>query len=62
VVLARSTGAKISMTDEEAIAKPKKPRRRVNTYARRNYYDNPWGAAPAPWGGRRNGGLFERPW
>lgn len=62
VVLARSTGAKISMTDEEAIAKPKKPRRRVNTYARRNYYDNPWGAAPAPWGGRRNGGLFGRPW
>ena len=58
VVLARSTGAKISMTDEEPVAKSK-PRRRVNTYARRNYYD-PWGAGP--WGGRRNGGLFGRPW
>jgi peptidoglycan hydrolase-like protein with peptidoglycan-binding domain len=59
VVLARSTGAKISMTDEEPVAKPK-PRRRVNNFARRNYYDNPWGAAP--WGGRRNNGLFGRPW
>jgi peptidoglycan hydrolase-like protein with peptidoglycan-binding domain len=59
VVLARSTGAKISMTDEEPVAKPK-PRRRVNTFARRNYYDNPWGAAP--WGGRRSGGLFGRAW
>lgn len=49
VVLARSTGAKISMNDEEAIAKPK-PRRRNNAYARRNYYDNPWGNAP--WEGR----------
>ena len=58
VVLARSTGAKISMTDEEPVARSK-PRRRVNSYARRNYYD-PWGAAP--WGGRRNGGLFGRPW
>jgi peptidoglycan hydrolase-like protein with peptidoglycan-binding domain len=56
VVLARSTGAKISMTDEEPVAKP---RRRVNTYARRNYYD-PWGGGP--WSGRRNGGLFGRPW
>lgn len=59
VVLARSTGAKISMTDEEPVARPK-PRRRVNTVARRNYYDNSWG--PAPWGGRRSGGLFGRPW
>ena len=59
VVLARSTGAKISMTDEEPVAKPK-PRRRANTFARRNYYDNPWGTAP--WGGRRNSGLFGRPW
>ena len=58
VVLARSTGAKISMTDEEPVARSK-PRRRVNSYARRNYYD-PWGAGP--WGGRRNGGLFGRPW
>ena len=58
VVLARSTGSKISMTDEEPVAKPK-PRRRVNTFARRNYYD-PWGAGP--WGGRRNGGLFGRAW
>ena len=58
VVLARSTGAKISMTDEEPVARSK-PRRRVNSYARRNYYD-PWGAAP--WGGRRNGGLFGRAW
>ena len=59
VVLARSTGAKISMTDEEPVARPK-PRRRVNTFARRNYYDNSWG--PAPWGGRRGGSLFGRPW
>jgi peptidoglycan hydrolase-like protein with peptidoglycan-binding domain len=59
VVLARSTGAKISMTDEEPVARPK-PRRRVNTFAKRNYYDNSWG--PAPWGGRRGGGLFGRPW
>jgi peptidoglycan hydrolase-like protein with peptidoglycan-binding domain len=59
VVLARSTGAKISMTDEITVAKPK-PRRRVNTFARRNYYDNSWG--PAPWGGRRGGGLFGRAW
>ena len=59
VVLARSTGAKISMTDEEPVATPK-PRRRVNTLARRNYIDNSWG--PAPWGGRRGGGLFGRPW
>ena len=58
VVLARSTGAKISMTDEEPVARPK-PRRRVNSYARRNYYD-PWGAPP--WGGRRSGGLFGRAW
>ncbi|HEX6092927.1 MAG TPA: L,D-transpeptidase family protein [Dongiaceae bacterium] len=58
VVLARSTNAKISMTDEITVAKPK-PRRRVNTFARRNYYD-PWG--PAPWGGKRGGGLFGRPW
>ena len=59
VVLARSTGAKISMTDEEPVARPK-PRRRVNTFARRNYFDNSWG--PAPWGGRRSGGLFGRAW
>ena len=59
VVLARSTGAKISMTDEEPVARPK-PRRRVNTFARRNYFDNSWG--PAPWGGRRNSGLFGRAW
>ena len=58
VVLARSTGAKISMTDEEPVARPK-PRRRVNSYARRNYYD-PWGTPP--WGGRRSGGLFGRAW
>ena len=58
VVLARSTGAKISMTDDEPVARPK-PRRRVNSYARRNYYD-PWGAPP--WGGRRSGGLFGRAW
>ena len=58
VVLARSTGAKISMTDEEPVARSK-PRRRVNSYARRNYYD-PLGAGP--WGGRRNGGLFGRAW
>jgi peptidoglycan hydrolase-like protein with peptidoglycan-binding domain len=59
VVLARSTGAKISMTDEEAIAKSK-PRRRSNAVARRYYYNNPWG--PAPWNGRRNTPFFGRPW
>jgi hypothetical protein len=40
------------MNDEEAIAKPK-PRRRNNAYARRNYYDNPWGT--------RRGGPKPRP-
>jgi hypothetical protein len=59
VVLARSTGAKISMTDEVPEARPK-PRRRVNAYARRNYYDAPWGNGP--WGGRRSRGLFGGPW
>lgn len=58
VVLARSTGAKISMTDEEAIAKPK-PRRR-NAVARRSYYDNPWGGSP--WSSRRRNPFFGRPW
>jgi peptidoglycan hydrolase-like protein with peptidoglycan-binding domain len=59
VVLARSTGAKISMTDEEAVAKPR-PRRRNNTYARRYYYDNPWGNAP--WEGRSRGRPFFGRW
>jgi peptidoglycan hydrolase-like protein with peptidoglycan-binding domain len=59
VVLARSTGAKISMTDEEAIAKPR-PRRRNNAYARRYYYDNPWGNAP--WDGRSRGRPFFGRW
>jgi peptidoglycan hydrolase-like protein with peptidoglycan-binding domain len=58
MVLAKSTGAKISMTDDEPAAKPK-PRRRTNAFARR-YYDNPWGTGP--WGGRRNDSIFGRPW
>jgi peptidoglycan hydrolase-like protein with peptidoglycan-binding domain len=59
VVLARSSGAKVSMTEDAPQATPK-PRRRVNTYARRNY-DAPWGAGP--FGGRRGGGgFFARPW
>jgi peptidoglycan hydrolase-like protein with peptidoglycan-binding domain len=58
VVLAKSTGAKISMTDEAPEARPK-PRRRNNAVVRR-YYDDPWGGAP--WSGR-NRGLFGRgPW
>jgi peptidoglycan hydrolase-like protein with peptidoglycan-binding domain len=58
VVLARSTGAKISMTDDEPSARPK-PRRRNNAVVRR-YYDSPWG--DGPWSGR-NRGLFGRaPW
>ncbi len=58
VVLAKSTGAKISMTDEVPEARPK-PRRRNNAVVRR-YYDDPWGGAP--WSGR-NRGLFGRgPW
>jgi hypothetical protein len=58
MVLAKSTGAKISMTDDEPAAKPK-PRRRTNAFARR-YYDNPWGSGP--WSGRRNDSIFGRPW
>jgi peptidoglycan hydrolase-like protein with peptidoglycan-binding domain len=57
VVLARSTGAKISATDDEPEARPK-PRRRNNAVVRR-YYDNPWG--DGPWSGR-NRGLFGRAW
>jgi peptidoglycan hydrolase-like protein with peptidoglycan-binding domain len=58
VVLAKSTGAKISMTDEVPEARPK-PHRRNNAVVRR-YYDDPWGGAP--WSGR-NRGLFGRgPW
>jgi hypothetical protein len=58
VVLARSTGAKISTTDDEPAATPK-PRRRNNAVVRR-YYDSPWG--DGPWSGR-NRGLFGRgPW
>jgi peptidoglycan hydrolase-like protein with peptidoglycan-binding domain len=58
VVLAKSTGAKISMTDEVPEARPK-PRRRNNAVVRR-YYDDPWGGAR--WSGR-NRGLFGRgPW
>ncbi len=58
VVLAKSTGAKISTTDDEPAATPK-PRRRNNAVVRR-YYDSPWG--DGPWSGR-NRGLFGRgPW
>jgi peptidoglycan hydrolase-like protein with peptidoglycan-binding domain len=58
VVLARSTGAKISTSDDEPAATPK-PRRRNNAVVRR-YYDSPWG--DGPWSGR-NRGLFGRgPW
>jgi peptidoglycan hydrolase-like protein with peptidoglycan-binding domain len=59
VVLARSTGAKISMTDEEQVAKPK-PRRRTNAVARRTYYDSPWGNGP--WRGRSRARPFFGPW
>jgi len=55
VVLARSTSAKISMTDETQDAKPK-PRRRNNAVVRR-FYDDPWGGGP--WSGR-NRPIFGR--
>ena len=55
MVLAKSTGAKISMTDEEPEAKPK-PRRRNNAVVRR-FYDDPWGGSP--WSGR-NRPIFGR--
>ena len=55
VVLARSTGAKISMTDEVPEARPK-PRRRNNAVVRR-FYDDPWGGGP--WSGR-NRPIFGR--
>jgi len=55
VVLAKSTGAKISMSDDEPEAKPK-PRRRNNAVVRR-LYDDPWGGSP--WSGR-NRPIFGR--
>ena len=55
VVLARSTGAKISMTDDAPEARPK-PRRRNNAVVRR-LYDDPWGGSP--WSGR-NRPIFGR--
>jgi peptidoglycan hydrolase-like protein with peptidoglycan-binding domain len=55
VVLAKSTSAKISMTDEEPEAKPK-PRRRNNAVVRR-FNDDPWGGSP--WSGR-NRPIFGR--
>ena len=55
VVLAKSTSAKISMTDEEPEAKPK-PRRRNNAVVRR-FYDDPWGGST--WSGR-NRPIFGR--
>ncbi|HEX6830004.1 MAG TPA: L,D-transpeptidase family protein [Methyloceanibacter sp.] len=55
VVLARSTGAKISATDDEPAATPK-PRRRNNAVVRR-FYDDPWGGGP--WSGR-NRPIFGR--
>ena len=58
VVLAKSTGAKISMTDEAPEARPK-PRRRNNAVVRR-YYDDPWGGAP--WSGRNRSFFGRGPW
>jgi peptidoglycan hydrolase-like protein with peptidoglycan-binding domain len=55
VVLARSTSAKISMTDETQEARPK-PRRRNNAGVKR-FYDDPWGGSP--WSGR-NRPIFGR--
>ena len=55
VVLAKSTGAKISMSDDDAEAKPK-PRRRNNAVVRR-FNDDPWGGSP--WSGR-NRPIFGR--
>jgi peptidoglycan hydrolase-like protein with peptidoglycan-binding domain len=58
VVLAKSTGAKISMTDEAPEARPK-PRRRNNAVVRR-YYDDPWGGAP--WSSRNRSFFGRGPW
>jgi peptidoglycan hydrolase-like protein with peptidoglycan-binding domain len=58
VVLAKSTGAKISMTDEAPEARPKS-RRRNNAVVRR-YYDDPWGGAP--WSGRNRSFFGRGPW
>jgi peptidoglycan hydrolase-like protein with peptidoglycan-binding domain len=58
VVLAKSTGAKISMTDEVPEARPK-PRRRNNAVVRR-YYDDQWGGAP--WSGRNRSFFGRGPW
>ena len=55
MVLAKSTGATISMTDETQEARPK-PRRRNNAVVRR-LYDDPWGGSP--WSGR-NRPIFGR--
>jgi hypothetical protein len=55
MVLAKSTSAKISMTDEEPEAKAK-PRRRNNAVVRR-FNDDPWGGSP--WSGR-NRPIFGR--
>lgn len=56
VVLAKSTGAKVSQADDMTVAKPK-PRRRNPDFARRYYYDY---NSNSPW---RNGGpWFGRSW
>jgi hypothetical protein len=59
VVLARSTGAKISTSDDEPAATPK-PRRRNNAVVRR-FNDDAWGGAQ--WSGRNRPFFFGRgPW
>lgn len=55
VVLAKSTGAKVSQADDTTVAKPK-PRRRNPDFARRYYYDY---NSNSPW---RNGPWFGRAW
>jgi peptidoglycan hydrolase-like protein with peptidoglycan-binding domain len=55
VVLAKSTGAKVSQADDTTVAK-QKPRRRNADFARRYYYDY---NSNSPW---RNGPWFGRAW
>ncbi len=60
VVLAKSTGAKVSLNDDDAPAAKPKPRRRNNAVVKRYFDDSPWGSSPGRSG--RNRPFFGRPW
>jgi lipoprotein-anchoring transpeptidase ErfK/SrfK/peptidoglycan hydrolase-like protein with peptidoglycan-binding domain len=60
MVLAKSTGAKLSLTDDVAPATKPKPRRRNNAVVKRFNDDGPWGSSPGWSGGNRP--FFGRPW